>query len=180
MTDPSGFLQLGARYYWPEVGRFVQQDPLGHGVDWYAYARNAPLTWLDPDGLACRPSAPGGKPCPSAGKPAGGRGKPSVLARAGGAMKRAGRAIKRGAKKVAKVVGDVARALWTGACEAMPGGEGPDYLTAAGSGGTTAGNIISWKQDADWWYEEGGNACSNRPDDIDENRQRWGRAAQHW
>ena len=26
ITDPSGFLQLGARYYWPEVGRFVQRD----------------------------------------------------------------------------------------------------------------------------------------------------------
>jgi len=29
LTDPSGMLQLGARYYWPEVGRFVQRDPVG-------------------------------------------------------------------------------------------------------------------------------------------------------
>jgi hypothetical protein len=25
-TSPSGLQQLGARFYWPEVGRFVQQD----------------------------------------------------------------------------------------------------------------------------------------------------------
>ena len=29
LTDPSGMLQLGARYYWPEVGRFVLRDPVG-------------------------------------------------------------------------------------------------------------------------------------------------------
>ncbi len=27
-TPGSGLLQLGARFYWPEVGRFVQQDPM--------------------------------------------------------------------------------------------------------------------------------------------------------
>jgi hypothetical protein len=27
ITDPSGFLQLGERFYWPEVGRFVARDP---------------------------------------------------------------------------------------------------------------------------------------------------------
>ncbi len=31
ITDPNGFLQLGARYYWPEVGRFVSQDPRRRG-----------------------------------------------------------------------------------------------------------------------------------------------------
>jgi len=24
-------LQLGARYYWPEIGRFISQDPIGEG-----------------------------------------------------------------------------------------------------------------------------------------------------
>ena len=28
LTDPSGMLQLGERHYWPELGRFLQQDPL--------------------------------------------------------------------------------------------------------------------------------------------------------
>jgi RHS repeat-associated protein len=27
ITDPSGMLQLGARFYWPEVGRFISQHP---------------------------------------------------------------------------------------------------------------------------------------------------------
>ncbi len=50
-TDPSGMLQLGARFYWPEIGRFVQQDPIGDGVNWYAYAGNNPVRWVDPEGL---------------------------------------------------------------------------------------------------------------------------------
>ena len=37
ITDPSGLQQLGARFYWPEIGRFIQQDPIGDGVNWYAY-----------------------------------------------------------------------------------------------------------------------------------------------
>jgi len=50
-TDPLGLLQLGARFYWPEVGRFVQQDPIGDGDNWYAYAENNPLVWIDPEGF---------------------------------------------------------------------------------------------------------------------------------
>jgi len=44
-------LQLGARFYWPEVGRFVSQDPIGDGVNWYIYAEDNPLYWIDADGL---------------------------------------------------------------------------------------------------------------------------------
>ncbi len=47
----SGLEQLGARFYWPELGRFIQQDPMGDGVNWYAYAGNNPLTGIDPSGL---------------------------------------------------------------------------------------------------------------------------------
>jgi len=43
-------LQLGARLYWPEVGRFLQQDPIGDGVNWYVYAEDNPLVWIDPEG----------------------------------------------------------------------------------------------------------------------------------
>ena len=50
-TPGSGLLQLGARFYWPEVGRFIQQDPIGEGINWYAYVGNNPLVWVDPDGL---------------------------------------------------------------------------------------------------------------------------------
>jgi len=54
MTDPSGLLQLGHRFYWPEIGRFIQQDPIGSGVNWYAYAGNNPVVWIDPEGLRFR------------------------------------------------------------------------------------------------------------------------------
>jgi RHS repeat-associated protein len=49
-TPGSGLLQLGARFYWPEVGRFIQQDPAGDGMNWYAYAGNNPVAWVDPTG----------------------------------------------------------------------------------------------------------------------------------
>jgi RHS repeat-associated protein len=51
LTDPSGLQQLGARFYWPELGRFLQQDPIGDGMNWYAYAGNNPASWVDPEGL---------------------------------------------------------------------------------------------------------------------------------
>jgi RHS repeat-associated protein len=51
ITDPSGMLQLGARFYWPQIGRFIQQDPIGHGINWYAYVDSNPVTWVDPEGL---------------------------------------------------------------------------------------------------------------------------------
>jgi len=44
-------LQLGARYYWPEVGRFISQDPIGEGSNWYAYSDSNPVTQIDPEGL---------------------------------------------------------------------------------------------------------------------------------
>jgi len=50
ITDPSGFLQLGQRFYWPEVGRFVSQDAARDRLDWYTYARNEPPRFVDPKG----------------------------------------------------------------------------------------------------------------------------------
>jgi len=43
-------VQLGARFYWPEVGRFLQQDPIGGAVNWYIYGEDNPLVWIDPEG----------------------------------------------------------------------------------------------------------------------------------
>jgi hypothetical protein len=49
-------LQLGARFYWPELGRFVQQDPIGDGMNWYGYVDGNPVVSVDPTGLFTPPS----------------------------------------------------------------------------------------------------------------------------
>jgi RHS repeat-associated protein len=58
----SGNDYFGARYYASSMGRFMSPDPLGPWVadasdpqSWnmYAYARNNPLTNIDPSGLDC-------------------------------------------------------------------------------------------------------------------------------
>ncbi len=38
-------------YYDPYVGRFTQRDPIGSGVNWYAYVANNPLAFVDATGL---------------------------------------------------------------------------------------------------------------------------------
>ena len=50
ITDPSGMLQLGQRHYWPELGRFVSQDPIRTVLDHYVYAGNNPVVAIDPTG----------------------------------------------------------------------------------------------------------------------------------
>jgi len=48
----SGLYLLGARYYAPQLGRFLQQDPLGSGNDsQYAYAGSDPCNNSDPSGM---------------------------------------------------------------------------------------------------------------------------------
>lgn len=50
-----------ARYYKPEIGRFLQTDPLGYaaGLNLYTYCRNNPVTWSDPYGLRAEPGVIG-------------------------------------------------------------------------------------------------------------------------
>lgn len=51
--DPLG-MQGSARFYNPTTGRFLSGDPLGFlrsGPDLYAYAYDSPLTFVDPSGL---------------------------------------------------------------------------------------------------------------------------------
>lgn len=46
-----GLMQLGVRFYNPQVGRFTQMDPLGIGLNWYEYVNSNPLVYIDPYGL---------------------------------------------------------------------------------------------------------------------------------
>lgn len=46
-----------ARYYSPQLGRFLQTDPVGYkdDLDLYTYVKDDPLNNVDPDGQACTP-----------------------------------------------------------------------------------------------------------------------------
>ena len=41
---------LRARYYAPSTGRFVTEDPIRSGLNWYTYCGNNPIRYIDPSG----------------------------------------------------------------------------------------------------------------------------------
>jgi RHS repeat-associated protein len=51
--DEIPYQHVGARYYDPNTGRFLQRDPigLGGGANVYAYVSSGPTVALDPSGL---------------------------------------------------------------------------------------------------------------------------------
>ncbi|HJS43583.1 MAG TPA: RHS repeat-associated core domain-containing protein [Gemmatimonadales bacterium] len=59
--QPTGLYHMQARYYDPELGRFLSEDPIGiqGGLNLYAYAGNDPINRRDPSGLEeCAEMAP--------------------------------------------------------------------------------------------------------------------------
>ncbi|HEY2973223.1 MAG TPA: RHS repeat-associated core domain-containing protein, partial [Pyrinomonadaceae bacterium] len=52
--DPdTGMMYYRARWYDPQVGRFLSEDPIGFdgGMNWYSYVENDPIDYSDPSGL---------------------------------------------------------------------------------------------------------------------------------
>jgi len=51
-TDSAtGFVYLRARFYNPEIMRFMNEDPIRWGFNWFIYADNNPIMFIDPTGL---------------------------------------------------------------------------------------------------------------------------------
>ena len=48
--DDTGLIYMRARYYDPEIGRFISEDPARDGVNWYVYCRNNPINLVDDTG----------------------------------------------------------------------------------------------------------------------------------
>jgi RHS repeat-associated protein len=61
-NDGTGLMYYRARYYVPDWGRFISEDPIGFagGINRYAYVNNAPQNSTDPSGLLTLPSDPTG------------------------------------------------------------------------------------------------------------------------
>ena len=63
--DPDvGLYYFNARWYDPEAGRFISEDPARDGGNWYAYCENNPVGFVDPSGLD--PHQNGNQPCEAA------------------------------------------------------------------------------------------------------------------
>jgi len=42
---------FNARWYDPQTGRFITEDPIRDGTGWYSYVGNNPMGFVDPTGL---------------------------------------------------------------------------------------------------------------------------------
>ena len=49
--EETEFIYLRARYYSPEIQRFISEDPIKDGINWYAYCGNNPVNGADPSGM---------------------------------------------------------------------------------------------------------------------------------
>ncbi|MEN8905155.1 MAG: RHS repeat-associated core domain-containing protein, partial [Clostridiales bacterium] len=46
--ESTGLMYAQFRYYMPEIGRFISEDPINDGVNWYVYCDNNPILLVDP------------------------------------------------------------------------------------------------------------------------------------
>ncbi len=53
--EETGLIYLRARYYDPSIGRFISEDPIQDGTNWYAYCANNPVMFVDPSGYMATP-----------------------------------------------------------------------------------------------------------------------------
>jgi hypothetical protein len=51
MDDGNGLVHARARYYAPALGRFISEDPIRSGLNYYTWADNRPTNLIDPLGL---------------------------------------------------------------------------------------------------------------------------------
>lgn len=49
--NETGQLYLRNRYYNPSIGRFITEDPIKDGINWYGYCSGNPVIFIDPFGL---------------------------------------------------------------------------------------------------------------------------------
>src|SRR5215472_917205 len=54
----TGLRYYRARYYDPQIGRFISEDPVGFdgGINFYSYVANSPIGFMDQGGLAMTPA----------------------------------------------------------------------------------------------------------------------------
>ncbi|MEJ2306883.1 MAG: RHS repeat-associated core domain-containing protein, partial [candidate division WOR-3 bacterium] len=51
LDTETGLYYFGARYLDPQTSRWLSSDPLMDGQNWYGYANNNPIKYIDPNGL---------------------------------------------------------------------------------------------------------------------------------
>jgi RHS repeat-associated protein len=52
-NDQTGLYYYRARYYDPQIGRFISEDPIGFwgGINFFGHVENDPINFTDPTGL---------------------------------------------------------------------------------------------------------------------------------
>lgn len=52
LDENTNLYYFNARWYDSDIGRFISEDPARYGANWYGYAGQNPMVYVDPTGLA--------------------------------------------------------------------------------------------------------------------------------